>query len=259
MKTSFYFVLWIIIYPLLSLFNNAYIADNAFVVACIVIFGLAWLINNLMPQPLSYEKVYDNVLILENVYTGNVRAILKRVRNNTCVSAILTLYFLLYTGWLVYAVFKLGFNAWIELVVFGFFTLFSIVRLIYCSKALKKLRSNPTPEQCVETVDGLDYTTYYEDRQSYTYEQLLPQPPRHYKAFQIVSIIFAAISTLLGLLLAIYAVLIIIWNESLFSYSIACVNLLYATLATYFGIKDFASSLQSLRRKSPTKAPAPVN
>lgn len=260
MKTSFYFVLWIIIYPLLSLFNNAYIAEHSFVFALVLIFGMSYLINNLMPQPLTYEKEYDNSQILENVYTGNVRAILKRVRKNTCVEAIFSLYFLVTTGVIAYIIFTVGINDWIALIVFGFFTFGSISRFIRLSKGLKGVKSNSTPEQCVgavEEVYDLDYTTYYEDRQSFTYDQLLPQRPRHYKAFQIVSIIFAAICTLLGLLTIVGAVLIAILYDSLPMYSLACVNLLYGSLATYYGIIDFASILQSLRRKSPTKAPAP--
>ncbi len=32
MKTSFYFVLWILIYPILGLLNNSFINENSFVV-----------------------------------------------------------------------------------------------------------------------------------------------------------------------------------------------------------------------------------
>lgn len=33
MRTSFYFVLWILIYPILGLFNNSFTDNNAFIVA----------------------------------------------------------------------------------------------------------------------------------------------------------------------------------------------------------------------------------
>lgn len=39
MKTSFYFVLWILIYPILGLFNNSFIDNNAFIVALAIVWG----------------------------------------------------------------------------------------------------------------------------------------------------------------------------------------------------------------------------
>lgn len=57
MKTSFYFVLWIMIYPILGLFNNSFIDNNAFVVALVAVWGLSWLLNQVMPKTLTYERV----------------------------------------------------------------------------------------------------------------------------------------------------------------------------------------------------------
>lgn len=53
MKTSFYFVLWILIYPILGLFNNTVINDNAFIVALAVVWGFSWLLNRIMPETLT--------------------------------------------------------------------------------------------------------------------------------------------------------------------------------------------------------------
>ena len=39
MKTSFYFVLWILIYPILGLFNNSFIDNSAFIVAFAIVLG----------------------------------------------------------------------------------------------------------------------------------------------------------------------------------------------------------------------------
>lgn len=57
MKTSFYFVLWILIYPILGLFNNRFIDNNAFIVALAIVWGLSWLLNRMMPDTLTYERV----------------------------------------------------------------------------------------------------------------------------------------------------------------------------------------------------------
>lgn len=79
MKTSFYFVLWILIYPILGLFNNAFIDNNAFIVAIAAVWGLSWLLNRAMPETLTYESASQMAPILEDVYTGNVSAFMKRL------------------------------------------------------------------------------------------------------------------------------------------------------------------------------------
>lgn len=75
MKTSFYFVLWILIYPILGLFNNSFIYNNAFIVALAIVWGLSWLLNRIMPDTLTYERVLQVAPILEDVYTGNVASL----------------------------------------------------------------------------------------------------------------------------------------------------------------------------------------
>lgn len=252
MKTSFYFVLWTIIYPILGVFNNDFIANNSFVVAIAVVLGLSWLLNRMMPETLTYERVTQIAPIMENVYTGNVSAFIKRLRTETRIETVTFIYFLVTTVVIAYAVFKAGVNDWIALIVFGFFTFIAISRSINLSKALSTVKSNPTSEQCAETAEEiykLDYAAYYEGRQSYTYEQMLPERPQHFKAFQIFSIVIAGICALLGLLYVVLATIIMIGSDSLAADALAGMYLLYGSLATYFGIKDFSSIVQSLRIK----------
>lgn len=256
MKTSFYFVLWILIYPILGLFNNDFIANNSFVVAIAVVWGLLWLLNRMMPDTLTYERVSQIAPVMENVYTGNVEAFIKRLRTETRIETFTSIYFLVTTAVIAYAVFKAGVNDWIALIVFGFFTFGALSRSISLSTALASVKSNPTPEQCAETAEEiykLDYAAYYEGRQSYSYEQMLPPRPRHFKAFQIFSIIIAGICSLLGLLYVILAAIIMIESDSLATDALAGMYLLYGSLAAYFGIKDFVSIVQSLRVKSIVK------
>lgn len=166
MKTSFYFVLWILIYPILGLFNNDFIAENSFVVAIAVVWGLSWLLNRMMPETLTYERVSQIAPVMENVYTGNVEAFIKRLRTETRIETFTSIYFIVTTAVIAYAVFKAGVNDWIALIVFGFFTFGAISRSIKYCKALTTVKSNPTPEQCVETAEEvyeLDYATYYEE------------------------------------------------------------------------------------------------
>jgi len=252
MKTSFYFVLWILIYPILGLFNNDFIADNSFVVAIAVVWGLSWLLNRMMPDTLTYERVSQIVPVMENVYTCNVSAFIKRLRTEIRIETFTSIYFLVTTAVIAYAVFKAGVNDWIALIVFGFFTFGAISRSMSLSKALTAVKSNPTPEQCAETAEEvykLDYAAYYEVRQSSPYEQMLPPRPRHFKVFQIFSIVLAGICSLLGLLYIVLAAVVMIGSTSLATDAVAGMYLLYGSLAAYFGIKDYASIIQSLKNK----------
>lgn len=250
MKTSFYFVLWILIYPILGLFNNDFIAENSFVVAIAVVWGLSWLLNRMMPETLTYERVSQIAPTMENIYTGNVNAFIKRLRTETRIETFTAIYFLLTTVVIAYAVFKVGVNDWIALIVFGFFTFGAISRSISLSKAISTVKSNPTPEQCAETAEDvykLDYAAYYEGRQSYAYEQMLPPRPRYFKAFQIFSLVIAGICSLLGILYIVLAAVIMLGSSSIAEDTLAGMYLLYGSLATYFGIKDFSSTIQSLK------------
>lgn len=252
MKTSFYFVLWIIIYPILGLFNNDFIVNNSFVVAIAAVWGLSWLLNRMMPETQTYERVSQIAPIMENVFTGNVGAFIKRLRTETRIETFTSIYFLVTTAVIAYAVFKAGVNDWIALIVFGFFTFGAISRSITLGKALTSVKSNPTPAQCAETAEEvykLDYAAYYEGRQSCTYNQMLPECPRHFKAFQIFSIVIAGICSLLGFLYIVLAAVVMIGSTSFATDAVAGMYLLYGSLAAYFGIKDFVSIIKSLKYK----------
>ena len=74
MKTSFYFVLWILIYPILGLLNISFINNNTFVVALAAVWGISWLLNQTMSKTHTYERASQIAPILEDVYTCNVES-----------------------------------------------------------------------------------------------------------------------------------------------------------------------------------------
>lgn len=251
MKTSFYFVLWILVYPILGLFNNTFIANNSFIVALALVWGLSWLLNRTMPKILTYERASQIAPIMEDVYTGNVPAFIQRLRTDTRIETFTSIYFLVTTVVIAYAVFAAGVNDWVALIVFGFFTFGAISRSIKLNNALSTTKSSPTPEQCVETAEEMyqfDYANYYEGRQAYSYEQMLPERPNHFKAFQIFSVVIAGICSLLGLLYIVLAVLVMIGSDNLATDALAGMCLLYGSLAAYFGIKDFFGTISSMRK-----------
>ena len=248
MKTSFYFVLWILIYPILGLFDNTFINNNAFIVALAVVWGLSWLLNHIMPETLSYERASQIAPILEDVYTANVASFKKRLSREAGIEVITAIYFVVTTVVIVIAVFKLGISDWIALAIFGFFTFGAISRSAGLIKAKSQLDDNPTGEQCMEIADEtykLDYASYYEARCNDSYEDMLPPKPRFFKAFKIFSTVMAAIASLLGLLYIVLGIIVMASQSSLEAGAVAGMYFLYGSLAAYFGVKDFISVIHS--------------
>lgn len=255
MKTSFYFVLWILIYPLLSLFNNNFINNNSFIVALAVVWGLSWILNKVMPGTLQYESASQIAPILEEIYTGNVQAFKRRLSRETWVEFFTAIYFCVTTVVVFFAVFQSGVNDWIALIIFAIFTITTMSRSVALEKAHSSLKENLTPEKCIQITEEtykLDYNSYYEGRKETSLDNLLPPRPRHFRAFLWTSILFAAVAALLGLIYIIFGVIIMLRDGAVDVRAIACMYLLYGSLAAYFGIRDFISILHSLRHRSKT-------
>lgn len=244
MKTSFYFVLWIIIYPVLGLINNSFIDNHAFIVALGIVWGLSWLLNRLMPNIWAYESVSQVAPILEDVYIGNVNSFRKRLSRDSLIETITSIYFLITTMVIGIAIFLAGVNDWIALMVFLFFTFGAISRSVKLIKAKIQLSSNPTPEQCMEIATEtykLDYSAYYEAHFNKSYMEILPPKPRYFNLFRIFSIIIAALASLLGLINIVSAVLLFYSYTSIEIGAFSGMYFLYGSLATYFGIKDIVT------------------
>ena len=259
MKTSFYFVLWILIYPILGLFDNNFINNNAFIVGLAVVWGLSWLLNHIMPETLSYERASQIAPILEDVYTGDVTSFKKRLSREANIEVITSIYFIVTTVVIALAVIKARVNDWIALAIFGFFTIGAISRSTGLIKAKSQLNDNPTGEQCMEIADEtykLDYASYYEARCNVSYEEMLPPKPKHFKAFKIFSIAISTIASLLGLLYIVLGIIIMLSQSSLEAGAVAGMYFLYGSLAAYFGVKDFIFCIHSRTNNTTSATPA---
>ena len=249
MKTSFYFVVWILIYPFLGLFNNSFIGNNSFIIAFAIVWALTWLLNSMMPEILNYERISQIAPILEDVYTGNVSSFRKRLSRQAAVDSVTSIYFILSTVLITYTTFKVGggVDDWIAMAVFLFFTVGAIMRSINLVKAKTRLHENPTPEQCMEIANNtyqMDYASYYEERNAASsYDAMLEPKPKYFKAFRIFSIVTAVIATLLGLLFIVSAIGLIIYDGIFGTKAMAGMIFLYGSLAAYFGIKDTLSCI----------------
>lgn len=253
MKTSFYFVLWIIIYPVLSLFGNPTIDRNSFIIALVIVWGINMLVNRIMPKTIVYERVTEIAPILEDVYTGNVRSFSSRLTKSIMVQTLTAVYFTLSTVVIATTLFISDINDWISLAIFAFFAIAGISRTAALAKAKSRLNSDPTPRQCEEIAVQtykLNYQSYFERRRNCaSYAQILPPKPIHYRVYLIESLIFAGLATLSGLIYISMALISWFSGRSLEARAMAGMFFLYGTLALYYGVKDIVSSARSLRDK----------
>ena len=251
MKTSFYFVVWILIYPLLGLFHNSFIDQNAFIVALLAVWGLSWLLNRTMPETLAYERVSQTIPLLEDVYTGNIQRFTKHITRQAIIEAIFSFYLLITTLVILISIADSGGEDWLALIIFAIFTFSAISQSIKLIKAYSSLKAHPTKqqsEQIVSEIYRIDYPVYAQERERSDYDDMLPPKPTHFKAFQIFSLIIAGVCVVLGLVYIVLGLLVMFGNNSVGAGAIAGMYFLYGSLATYFGIKDLISCVQNKAR-----------
>lgn len=248
MKTSFFFVVWIVIYPLLGLLHNSFIDQNAFIVALLAVWGMSWLINRTMPETLAYERASQIAPILEDIFTGNLIHFRKRVTRQTIIEAVTSFYFLITTLVLILSIARYGGSDWLALIIFALFTYSTVARSIRLLRDYSRLKAHTTKEECERIAAdtyGLDYEAYAENRERCSYTDILPPRPTHFKAFQILSMVFSGICVCLGLIYIVMGLGVMLSNDSVRAGAIAGMYFLYGSLATYFGIKDLISSVSS--------------
>ncbi len=250
MKTSFYFVVWILIYPLLELTGSRAVAENSFIIALMVVWGLSWLINRFMSNVTAYARALDIAPILEDVYTGNVDSFRRRLTRMAVIETVTAAYF-------VAAIIVIG-KALLEdmrelvpfvvFVIIGISVIRSSVRLI---QADSRLKANYCNEECLDIVDdtfGFDYEAYYNERINHTYEEILDPKPRYYNVYRIFSLIIAIVASLLGLAYFGLGLYDLFYGNT----AAASMVFLYGSLALYFGIKDIVACT-----KTPARTAAP--
>lgn len=248
MKVSFYFAVWIIIYPLLGLLDNNFVDQNAFFIALVVVWGLSWMINRLMPETLIYERASSVFPILEDVYTGNVASFRRRLSSEALIETVSAFYFIVATAVITFTFIRSGISDIIAMLIFGLFSIGAIIKSVNLIKARARLTENPTIEQCADIVREnyrLNYDSYYQSRVGNSFEKMLPPRPRHFKAFQVFSLVIAFVTAILGLFYIGMSVATMIYGSSFTIGTIAVMYFLYGSLAAYYGIKDFVSLIKS--------------
>ena len=252
MKTSFYFFIWILIYPLLDLLGiNS--GEYSFFLACIAVIVIGYLVNRLLGSINTYSQVLTKGRYLELVYTGNVKAFTLKIKQELYGEFFCSIYLLISTMVLLAITLIEGINGWVEFAIFGVIAYGAISRTLLLQKAYRQLRGNPTAEECMNVaVDMLDlpYAEFYEARKDCTFVEMLPPRPRFFTLYEWFGIIISAITCLLGTWILMWGFIMITAQPCYLGSGL--INLAYGALAIYFGIKDLIGSIRDMRKLIPS-------
>lgn len=238
MRTSFYFLFWILIYPILDIVGVP--NGISFFVALGAMFILNRILNSTMASTVGFEKKLREISMLNDVFEGNVNSFLKRLERMRRLSFIGACYLVLTTLVLLYYVFVTEGRDWLLMLIFGYIALGSVLRTINYSKLISKINNNPTAEECMNIAcDDLryDYATYYEAITSGGLKAYFADKPSHFGIFQNVSMVIAVITSILGIITLIYGIVLTL-GGSYIAGLLAGTMLLYGGLAFYYGVTD---------------------
>ncbi|MDE6402620.1 MAG: hypothetical protein K2K86_02295 [Muribaculaceae bacterium] len=239
MKTSFYFFLWFIVYYLIGLTGIPALVNNSFVVALILVYLISRLNSKLFAQDIAYQANLNKWYIFEIFYSNEPRKLTRILRNRVIGETVWALYCIL----TVFGLLLIGARDFLVLGVFGFLGVISMVASSRNFNRMRDINENGLPsfDQSPYAPLSPEYIAYREARAAYTTEQLRPQAPAISKWVNIMSIVFAALCSLIGLL---YMILLIgtLGNMQILDVTF----LIYGVLAIYFGVKDLVTSIRAL-------------
>lgn len=251
MKTSFYFLLWIAVYPLLGLLNNSFVNENSFVVAFVVVIGVSWLLRRLMPRTLIYESAAQRLPLLEDIYQDKTEVFAQQVWRDAIIETVTAIYLIVSTFAVGYFAMSGSGESWIAVAIFALIAYGAMVRSASLFKARNEIESNPTQEECAAVAHELyqvDYAAYAEQRSQTSYEDMLPERPRMFKLFAVVSLVVACVVALVGLWFVVEAVMAFTLGAGTGVLAYAGIYILYGSLAVYYGVKDTFSCVRLLKK-----------
>ena len=245
MKTSFYFVLWICIYPILDLTGVPFLQENSFFVALlIVMFLVPNLVKKLFEKGLIYNQQKRTIDYFETIYSNNVAKLKKEIMLNIVLNSVVFVYFVSYVvGLLVLQVS----DALLQYVVFSVLSLLSASWIFKNVSQYMKLKDvEYFDEDNIDYVLAVDaqpvYEQYKAQRATMSYQQMCESLGKGGKALKITSIVFAIACIFLGI------GLIYLWLPEFFvnfnGEIIIMAMIVYASMAIYYGISDLIQSIR---------------
>ena len=252
MKASFYFLIWILIYRVIDLFNLPDNGNYSFIVAFVIVYLLSFLINRMIPSIIRYDNMTRNINILEDAYKGDVPSFRKRLGRQAVIETVTAIYFAITLVVLMWVIFVTRQYDIFALIIFAFLAVGAIGQSSRLIKANSRLNANPTPEECARiTIDTykMDYEGFYNAHKGRTVSEMMPPCPSHYNIFLVVSLVIALATALLGLIIIITSLVSFFGTDvrNFGSTAVTAMYFLYGSLATYFGVRDVISAITALK------------
>ena len=246
MKTSFYFVAWILVYVLIDILNIQLLKENSFVAACVIVWGGAYIMNKVFASNAQNQQVRDVAKFYEKIYTDDVSGLRKEVFKDLILEISATVYLLL----AIIGFSTLNAGEFVVYVVFGFFLLLSCkntykLLVKYNSIKNKNSLSEFTEDSIANflTEEEIDcYHSYCNEHNEHSFEEMCPPKEHSYKIFQIISVVLSIVCILLGVVLLVsWLPLFFFANQGVF---LITAMVLYASMALFYGIKDLINCLK---------------
>lgn len=237
MKTSFYFTLWGIAFFVLDVINISALENFNLLIACAFVFITDWIVRKFCADEIIYQVCCKLQAEFELVYLNDVKKFKRQQLQEPLLTFLIFTYilacficqFVVFTDVPIWDYLIVGF-----LVALNGYALFDQVKNYYKIRNADKVVYPNYDKELLELCQE-----YCEERKSYGYDELSPEPTKLTKIMNIANAIFAVLSVSLGLL-ALFQLIPLIWgiNNDMFDLAVCGI---YGSLAIYFGVKDILS------------------
>lgn len=234
MNTSFYFVLWPLVWLFIIITNIPFFNGFEFLFACIIVSFVGYIIRKLLKKHIEYQNILDLAFLFETAYMNDYArfkrvAFLKMLADVICAIYMLIMYV---------AIISLPITPLIDILIFGVFTFLSVLSSIWNIKFY--IRTRKAGQVIIDDNLQEQYLTYANARVGHSYEEILPPQPKYSKVIAISNRLFAVLSIVIGLFIIILSSI----NLSSINRNLYATTLLqtgyvfYGILALFFGLKD---------------------
>lgn len=249
MKTSFYFVIWIAIYPILDLLGIS--PSYSFFIALIAIAFLSSRLNKAMKNIITYDRTIQAVEICEKAYNADLQSINKKISTIFTLNLISLIYFITISAYLLKTIISGVSSEIITLLIFLFFTFtngYTLNTTIRAKQYMRNTTSDPEAlNKALQLVFHVNYTEYCRKHiQTTGPSPILPPRPHHYTTYLATSLIIAIICIILGTATLIIGFILTISATTATQLN-GTIMLLYGALAIYYGIYDTITTLRAQR------------
>jgi len=231
MITSFYFVLWILIYFLIMVSGNAALANYGFFVALVGVYLIGLVANALCKETIERRNRRDFLALMEIIYTDNQRQLCGIFHRRFVLLAASFIYMVVATVGLL-----VGKADWLIIIIFGFFAIMTGRQVHAAYSRYQAIRDadgvlipdNPVWRQAV--------AQYAERRSTASFRDLCPPPTASEKALRIFNMVISVICILVGAFFVyIYGSIMLVYGTH---YTDAVIGFAYGLLALAYGVSD---------------------